>query len=64
MPRAKSEYQITSSGVIASRRGRASAFGSVYSLISIVFGSTLPMRLPRKSTYHGTPCEFRRIPYG
>jgi hypothetical protein len=62
MPRVKSVYQMTSSDVMASRRGRASALGSEYSLISIVFGSTLPMRLPRKSTYQGTPCEFNRMP--
>ena len=30
----------------------------------MVFGSTLPTRLPRKSTYHGTPCELMRMPYG
>src|SRR5688500_5651764 len=55
---------MASSELIAIRRGRDSAFGSVISLIAIVFGSTLAMRLPRKSTYHGTPFESMRIPYG
>src|SRR6202521_6065462 len=35
-PRAKSVYQIMSSGEIAIRRGRAPGSGSVYSLIAIV----------------------------
>src|SRR5687768_13893798 len=41
VPRAKSAHQITSSEVMAMRRGRASAFGSVISVIARVFGSTL-----------------------
>ena len=44
------------------RRGRAAGSGSVYSLIVIVSGSTLATRLPRKSTYHGTPFEFTWMP--
>ena len=51
----KSVYQIASSGVMAMRRGREAGFGSVYSLISIVSGSTLAIRFPRKSTYQAPP---------
>src|SRR5438067_1698343 len=63
-PRALSEYQSTSSLVIATRRGRVSGFGSVYSLITIVFGSMLDSLLTANCTNHGVPLESTTMPYG
>ena len=38
------------------------ALGSVISLMAIVVGSTLASLGPRKSTYHGMPCELIWMP--
>src|SRR5262245_21848979 len=48
---------------IVKRRGRAPC-GRVYSLISIVSGSTCAILLLPNSQYHGVPFESIRKPYG
>src|SRR6516225_2780194 len=54
-PRAKSAYHIAPSGPIASRRGRAAASGSGYSLIASVLGSMVAILLAPNSTKTGVP---------
>src|SRR5450631_4133620 len=61
-PRAKSVYQIMSSGVITMRRGRAPAFGSVHSLIAMVLASMLATLLAPNSTKNTTFLEFNAMP--
>src|SRR5215470_15277243 len=61
-PRAKSVYQIISSGLIAMRRGRAPASGRGYSVICIVLLSMLATLLVPKSTKNTTFLELRAIP--
>src|SRR5690242_3937068 len=61
-PRAKSVYQIISSGLIAMRRGRAPALGSGYSVICMVLPSMLATLLVPKSTKNTTFLELRAIP--
>src|SRR5262245_15013702 len=61
-PRAKSVYQIISSGPIAIRRGRAPASGSGYSVICIVLASILATLLVPKSTKNTTFFELSAIP--
>src|SRR5262245_15101663 len=49
---------------MATRRGRESAFGRRYSLISIVFGSIFARPLILNCTNQGVPLESKTIPYG
>src|SRR5262245_15776552 len=63
-PRAKSVYQIISSGPIAMRRGRAPASGSGYSVICIVLLSMLATLLVPKSTKNTTFLELSAMPDG
>src|ERR1700730_8278692 len=46
------------------RRGRASLFGSGYSVIFSVFGSRRPRFGALNSSKYGTPFESTMIPYG
>src|ERR1043165_4007825 len=55
---------MASSLLIAMRRGRDSACGGLYSLISIVTGSSLATFGAPNSTRNGTPFELTTIPYG
>ena len=53
---------MTSSGVMAMRRGRLAAFGSVYSWIAIVSGSMLASLLAPNSQNHGMSRELITMP--
>jgi hypothetical protein len=53
---------MTSSLVMAIRRGRLSAYGKTYSRICSVFGSMLASLLLPNSAKNGTPFEFTAIP--
>src|SRR5262245_11742949 len=61
-PRAKSVYQIISSGLIAMRRGRAPASGSGYWVICIVLPSMLASVMVANSTQTTTFLELSAIP--
>ena len=55
---------MMSSGLIAMRRGRLSAFGSTYSLIASVSGSIWMILFVPKSQTNGTPFVVITMPYG
>src|SRR5450631_4338411 len=61
-PRAKSAYQIMSSGLMAMRRGLAPGSGRRYSVIAIVFASMLAILFVPKSTKNTTFFEFKAMP--